>query len=324
MSPLSDTTNIAAIASKVDLYDHVGSMLWTTGPATVIALVIYTICGFVFPPMYTDLNSPEIAGLLTDLSGMFNFNLLLVIPLLIVLVGSITKKPSMPVMVFAAFLAFVFSMVFQNFTFANVLEAFNTGFTLDMVTWYDYAGPVEGQAYILGFFQRGGFWELGNLLSISSSILFVVGILGSIDAMPATVNKIFGGVKSRSSIIISSILTGIAMIAMTANGIACSFVTAGIFGQKYDENNIDRRVLSRTTEDTGTLLEVLFPWTPAAIFFTQTLGVSVGEYAVWSIVNWGTPIIAVILAITGIGTYQKAKNKKKNAVSIEEVQEKLA
>ncbi|WP_274606761.1 Na+/H+ antiporter NhaC family protein, partial [Clostridioides difficile] len=31
MSPLSDTTNIAAIASKVNLYDHVASMLWTTG-----------------------------------------------------------------------------------------------------------------------------------------------------------------------------------------------------------------------------------------------------------------------------------------------------
>lgn len=136
--------------------------------------------------------------------------------------------------------------------------------------------------------------------------------MGSIDAMPATVNVIFGWVKSRTAIICSSLLTGIAMIAMTANGIACSFVTAGIFGDKYDENNIDRRVLSRTTEDTGTLLEVLFPWTPAAIFFTQTLGVNVGEYALWSIVNWGTPIIAVILAVTGIGTYKNSKDKKQS------------
>ncbi|HBF5865147.1 TPA: sodium:proton antiporter [Clostridioides difficile] len=312
MSPLSDTTNIAAIASKVNLYDHVASMLWTTGPATIIALVIYIACGFIFPATNTNLNSPEITRLLADLSGMFNFNIILFIPLLIVLVGSAMKKPAIPVMTIAAFLSLAFAVIFQGFSLADVLIGLNSGFSLDMVTWHEYAKPIEGQAYILGFFQKGGFWELGKLLPISTSILFVVGVLGSIDAMPATVNVIFGWVKSRTAIICSSLLTGIAMIAMTANGIACSFVTAGIFGDKYDENNIDRRVLSRTTEDTGTLLEVLFPWTPAAIFFTQTLGVNVGEYALWSIVNWGTPIIAVILAVTGIGTYKNSKDKKQS------------
>lgn len=317
MSPLSDTTNIAAIASKVNLYDHIGSMIWTTGPATIIAFIVYLACGFIFPATNTNLNSPEIVGLLNDLSGIFNFNILLFIPLLIVLVGSAMKKPAIPVMAVAAFLALLFAVIFQNFTPADVLAGLNSGFSLEMVTWHDYALPVEGEAYILGFFQRGGFWELGNLPSITMSILFVVGVLGSIDAMPATVSVIFGKVKGRASIIISSLLTGIAMIAMTANGIACSFVTAGIFGTKYDENNIDRRVLSRTTEDSGTLLEVLFPWTPAAIFFTQTLGVSVGEYAIWSLVNWVTPVIAIILAITGIGTYKNSTKKNdKNKVQV--------
>jgi NhaC family Na+:H+ antiporter len=250
------------------------------------------------------LANPEITRLLQDLSGMFNFNILLVIPLGIVLFGSFTKKPSIPVMASAAVVAFLFAKIFQNFTWQDILTGLNTGFSLEMVNWYAYSQPIEGQAYVLGFFQRGGFWELGNLIAISSTILFVVGVLGSIEAMPATVNKIFGNAKSRSAIILSSLLTGVTMIAMTANGIACSFVTAGIFGSKYDEEGIDRRVLSRTTEDTGGLLEALFPWTPAAIFFTQTLGVGVGDYAIWSIVNWCAPLIAVILAITGVGTYQ--------------------
>lgn len=304
MSPLSDTTNIAAIASKVNLYDHIGSMIWTTIPASLIALAVYIASGFMFPAQITDINDPGIVTLLSDLSSMFKFNVILLIPLLIVLIGSATKRPVLPVMVIGAFSGFALAFLYQGFSLQDTLSSLNSGFNLDYVTWHTVSEAVEGQPYILGFFQRGGFWELATLIPISTSILIVVGTLNSIDAMPATVNALFGWVKSRAAIITSSLLTAVVMIAMTANGMACSFVTAGIFRKKYDDNNISRRVLSRTTEDAGTLLEVLFPWTPAAIFFTKTLGVSVSEYLPWAIMNWTTPIIAIILAFTGIGTFK--------------------
>lgn len=310
MSPLSDTTNIAAIASDVNLYDHIGSMMYTTIPSSIIAIIVYTIAGFVFPATATSINDPGITTLLNDLSGMFKFNIILLIPLIIVLVGSATKKPVLPVMVVGGLLSLTIAFFYQGFNLQDTLSGLNSGFKLDMISWYDVSQPIEGEPYILGFFERGGFWELATLIPISSTILAVVGALNSIDAMPATVNALFGWAKTRSSIIISSLATGIAMIAITANGIACSFVTAGIFKDKYDKNNIDRRVLSRTTEDSGTLLEVLFPWTPAAIFFTKTLGVGVGDYFVWAIMNWTTPIIAVILAITGFGTFKNKEVEK--------------
>ncbi|QQK09008.1 Na+/H+ antiporter NhaC family protein [Miniphocaeibacter halophilus] len=309
LSPLSDTTNMAAIASKVDLYDHVGSMLWTTVPSTIISLIVFTIAGFVFPATAGSINDPRVTTILNDLSGMFNFNILLIIPLLIVLIGSAMRKPVLPVMVVGAFISFVFAFIFQNFTFTNILDGLHSGFKLEMVDWFKYSLPVKGEAYIIGFFEKGGFWELGNLIPISTSILATVGTLNSINAMPAVANVIFGKVKTRAAIIISSLVTAIAMIGITSNGIACSFVTADIFGEKYDENGISRKVLSRTTEDAGTMLEVLFPWTPAAIFFVQTLGISTIDYIPWAILNWITPVVAIFLAVSGIGTYKNEKKK---------------
>ncbi len=309
MSPLSDTTNIAAIASGVNLYDHIQSMLWTTIPSSIIASTIFLIMGFVDPAKVSDLNDPTITTLLSDLSSMFSFKfgILLIIPLIVVLVGSFKKKPVLPVMAVAAAIGFIFAIIFQGFKPIDVISGLGNGFTLDMVSWYTPSEPVEGVPYVLGFFERGGFWELGGLLPISISILTVVGVLNTVEAMQGTVNAIFGWAKTRATIIVSSLATAIAMIALTANGIACSFVTAEIFKKKYDDANIDRRVLSRTTEDAGTLLEVLFPWTPAAIFFTATLGVEVSEYAPWAIMNWSTSLVAVVLAVTGIGTFKKAK-----------------
>src|SRR5690606_26511046 len=41
MSPLSDTTNLASMVVKVDLFDHIKNMLWTTIPAFVISLLLF-------------------------------------------------------------------------------------------------------------------------------------------------------------------------------------------------------------------------------------------------------------------------------------------
>ncbi len=98
MSPLSDTTNIAAIASDVNLYDHIQSMMWTTIPSSLIALTVYVIMGFISPAGITSVTDPTIEILLKDLSNMFNFNIFLLIPLFIVLIGSAMKKPVLPVM----------------------------------------------------------------------------------------------------------------------------------------------------------------------------------------------------------------------------------
>jgi NhaC family Na+:H+ antiporter len=46
LSPLSDTTNLAAAAVGVDLFEHIKNMLWTTLPAFIAALVIFS---FAYP-----------------------------------------------------------------------------------------------------------------------------------------------------------------------------------------------------------------------------------------------------------------------------------
>ena len=50
LSPLSDTTNMAALATEVPLYDHIGSMMYTTLPSACLAGLIYFVLGFVYPP----------------------------------------------------------------------------------------------------------------------------------------------------------------------------------------------------------------------------------------------------------------------------------
>lgn len=41
MSPLSDTTNLAALVTKVNIFSHIRSMMWTTIPASIIGLIVW-------------------------------------------------------------------------------------------------------------------------------------------------------------------------------------------------------------------------------------------------------------------------------------------
>ncbi|MFR9649419.1 MAG: Na+/H+ antiporter NhaC family protein, partial [Rikenellaceae bacterium] len=45
VSPLSDTTNLAATAAQVDIFRHIRFMMRTTVPSILVSLVIFTIMG---------------------------------------------------------------------------------------------------------------------------------------------------------------------------------------------------------------------------------------------------------------------------------------
>ena len=93
MSPLSDSTIIAAASCEVPLMKHVRHMLWTTIPAYACSLILYIVLGFGF--------SGSIAGeqydsLLNGLTSTFNFNVLLILPPVVVFALILKKKPALP------------------------------------------------------------------------------------------------------------------------------------------------------------------------------------------------------------------------------------
>jgi NhaC family Na+:H+ antiporter len=86
LSPLSDTTNLAAAATGVDLFDHIRHMLWTTVPSITIALLIFALIGSA------DASTPrEIEVLKASLASEFNIGLHLLLPLALML-GLVYKR----------------------------------------------------------------------------------------------------------------------------------------------------------------------------------------------------------------------------------------
>ena len=75
LSPLSDTTNLAPIAAGTTLWEHIRHMLYTTIPATLVALALYLFVGINQQSGSTD--SDQISAVTGTLDSLFSFNVLL-------------------------------------------------------------------------------------------------------------------------------------------------------------------------------------------------------------------------------------------------------
>lgn len=305
MSPLSDTTNLASAATDVPLFDHIQSMMYTTIPSAIIAAIIFFSLSFIYPAS-AEVNS-EIATkeTLSAIYNLFHFNILLIIPPIIVLIGSLKRKPTVPVMLVSAFTACILTLFIQDYSLQNLVQTLLKGYQVDMATW---AQIIPENVTVL--FNRGGLYALNEAIFFTFMVFIFIGILDMVKAMPTIVNMVFKNVKKRWALIISSLVATAFTNAFTSNQSATSFIIGDAFKPAYDKLKISRKVLSRSIEDYGTMIETLIPWHASTLFVVATLGVSLADYWHWQLLTLINIFVAPLLAVTGLGCFYKKDSKK--------------
>jgi NhaC family Na+:H+ antiporter len=121
MSPLSDTTNVAPAMAGANLFDHIGSMMYTTVPAFVISLIAYVILGFIYGGQNADVQ--DVQQLLTTISRTFSVSVWTLVPPLAVIAMSVLRIPAIPALTFGVILSIVWSMFMQGIGFVTVIGA---------------------------------------------------------------------------------------------------------------------------------------------------------------------------------------------------------
>lgn len=299
LSPLSDTTNIAALAVEINVYEHIRSMMYTTLPSAILAAIVFFAMGFVYPPATVGGSGlGQVEQTLEAIRTMFHFNVFLLIPPILVLYGSIKRMATLPVLIGSSLIACVLAVIFQDFSSEFVIYSLYKGFDTSMATWID---TVPENISVL--FNRGGLYELSEPAIITIIVFCFVGSIDTIDAMPKIVNRVFAFAKTRSATIISSLLSTGVTNSITSNQYAASFIVGDAFIRKYDQLKIPRKVLSRSIEDMGTMLESLVPWHTTCVFMVATLGVPLADYWHWQLLSLFNFVIAFGLAITGFGCF---------------------
>ncbi len=299
MSPLSDTTNLASGVSKVPLYEHIHSMMYTTIPAALIALVLFTIAGLHYSGGSMDTAQQQL--ILDTLSKHFNINILLILPAILVILISVFKIPSLLGMGIAVVVSAVFALVFQGVNFVDLMNYAFNGFSIE-----------TGVSIVDPMLNRGGVLSMSELLvtfmvaSVMGAIITSTGILNVLAE-----NVLLKFIKNRGILVFTTLIYSYIVNFLTAGGQTVSIiVTEQTFESTYDDMNIHRKVLSRTLEDAGTLSAPIVPWGVATIYVMGVFGCTTA-YIPYAWFIFIVPIFSMICAITGIGMWDKEGNPLK-------------
>lgn len=294
ISPLSDTTNLAPIAAGSELYEHIKHMLYTTVPAMIVSLIVYTIVGF---KATGDLSTPEsVTVLLSQLDGMFSWNIVLMLPVLIIITGSIRKWPTLPTMLGTSLFSVVLGVAVQGFTFKNGFTALVKGFNVTMTAF-------EGDAVweVTRLINRGGVVSVTGTTVLIFCAMGFAGIMSKSGMLEVVLHAMMTKIKTTSGLILTTIGSCATVAFVTGSSYLSIIIPGELFKDAYKEKGLAAKNLSRTLEDSGTVLVPLIPWSAAGAYMASTLGVSTIEYLPWAVLNYTGIIFAIILAYTGIG-----------------------
>ncbi|WP_254533464.1 Na+/H+ antiporter NhaC [Natrinema gelatinilyticum] len=285
LSPLSDTTVLAAGVSETDLFDHIRSMLYTTIPGYVIGLVVFLAIGM----QYGGSAEPEnIAAMTQGLQEAFSLSPILLVPPVVLLVLSYRQYSTVPVL-WIAILTAIPLAVYQGYGITEIAGAMAAG--PEVSTGVDTLNEL---------LTRGGIESMTNIITV---LLFAFLFAGQLE-YTQTIGVIAKSIRERfvrddsGRLIFVTSLTSI-LGTLTTGAVQLSLIIPPIMYSKiYDRLEIDRTVLSRTIEDSGTVTAPIIPWNLAGLYFAGILGVPTLAYAPWTFICYLGPLFAWLYGFT--------------------------
>lgn len=112
------------------------------------------------------------------------------------------------------------------------------------------------------------------------------------------------------SVVGSTVCSGIFFNLTTGDQYISIILTGKLFSQLYDNRNLERRLLSRSVEDSATVTSVLIPWNSCGMAQSTVLGVATLTYLPYCIFNLLSPIMSIVVAAIGYKIYKRNTNEQ--------------
>jgi NhaC family Na+:H+ antiporter len=289
MSPLSDTTNIAAAVGEADLFRHIRSMMYTTIPAALVTLVLFWIAGGAMESMEGD----QIRQMLEGLDQGWNIHVVQIIPIVLMLVLALKRVRTLLLLYVSILVGGIWAMVAQGSSLTHVFVVATTGFE-----------SKTSVASLDGVLSRGGMTSMRDIIILVLIAGALGGALRATGVLEAIVNGMMRRIRRTGTLIASVLVSCYIVILFTGNQALSLILVGQMFLPVFKRRRIDSTVLTRSLEDSGTLSAPLVPWGVAGGFCSQMLGIPTVQYLPYVWLAYTVPIFSLILGYTGIAVWK--------------------
>lgn len=301
VSPLSDTTVLAASVNRVGLFKHIHYMYFTTVPSFLITLIVFTVLGFTHGGGQ-EMPSEVYSG---TLAAHFHITpwLMLVPALTVYLIWR--RMPAIMVLALSSLAAAAAALLFQPDVVRGIGMGVTTGsnfriyFTGIVETIYNSVSLDTGVAEVNKLVAtRGMLGMLNTIYLILCAMCFGAAMQAS--GMIADLSRILQPLtRTRAGLVGSTVVTGTALNGIVSDQYLSVILTSNIYRQSYERGGYENRLLSRSVEDSATVTSPLFPWSSCGMTQATILSVPTLVYAPFCLFNILSPLMSFLVAVIG-------------------------
>ena len=322
ISPLSDTTVLASSSARVNIFEHIHYMLFTTIPTFSIALIIFFIAGL----MLGNGGEANTEAYTEGLAHSFNLSLwTLLVPLFTAILIA-RKVPALITLFLSAITAGIFAVILQPeivATIANgaaeagggvidadasttaaraattVTGASTTALSMlkgVMITFFTSTAIDTGNASLNDLVSTGGMQGMLDTVWLILCAMCFGGAMTATGMLQCITNQIVKMVRGRTSLVSCTALTGLSLNTMTSDQYMSIVLTGDMYRDVYKRMGFEGRLLSRTTEDSTTVTSVLIPWNTCGMTQSTILGVATLDYLPYCFFNYLSPLMTIFMS----------------------------
>ena len=190
-------------------------------------------------------------------------------------------------------MAAIFALIFQQDILAGIADS---NFAAIVQAVFTDTAIVTENATLNDLFTAGGM--NGMLWTIYLIICAMVfgGIMDGIGALDRITKTLLSVATSTFGLFASTVASCIGLNIVASDQYLALVIPGKMFKKAYEDRGLAPENLSRTLEDAGTVTSVLIPWNTCGAYQAGVLGVGVGEYFIYAIFNWLSPIMTLVFA----------------------------
>lgn len=313
ISPLSETTVLAASVTDTPLFKHIKYMLITTVPSMLITLTIFTIAGFAHEATATD----QIAQYTTALKETFHISFWLLIVPVVTGILIARRVPSIITLFISTTLAGVFALIFQPHLLQEIsgmpVQDMQSQFKGLLMTFYGSTQVETGNADLNDLVSTRGMGGMMNTIWLIICAMCFGGAMTASGMLGSITSVFLRFMKRTVGLVASTVASGLFLNICTADQYISIILTGNMFKDIYQKKGYDSCLLSRTTEDSVTVTSVLVPWNTCGMTQATILGVATLTYLPYCFFNLISPLMSITVA--AIGYKIKRINEKTESIA---------
>ena len=313
VSPLSDTTVLASSSAGTPLFSHIRFMMVTTIPSFTITLIIFLIVSL----LHDNPGTAQAADFANDLKSTFNISpWLLLVPVLTALL-IIKKVSAIATLFIAAVIAGIAALIFQPHIISEVATgvapepgaalSFVDGFKGLFVSYYGTTAIETFNPDLNSLVSTRGMTGMLNTAFLIIAASTFGGTLVGSGMLQSLTDTLVKFVRRRVTMVASTVGTGIFANMITGDQYLSILLTSSLYKKLYAERGYESKLLSRSVEDSATVVSVLIPWNSCGMTQATVLKVATLEYLPFCFFNIISPFMSIFIAAIG---YKIVRNSK--------------